>query len=28
MAIAIDGPAASGKSSTAKAVARELGFRH
>ena len=27
-AIAIDGPAASGKSSTAKAVARELGFRH
>lgn len=26
--IAIDGPAASGKSSTAKAVARELGFRH
>jgi cytidylate kinase len=28
MAIAIDGPAASGKSSTAKAVARELGFHH
>jgi cytidylate kinase len=28
MAIAIDGPAASGKSSTAKAVARTLGFRH
>lgn len=28
MAITIDGPAASGKSSTAKAVARELGFRH
>ena len=28
MAIAIDGPAASGKSSTAKAIARELGFRH
>lgn len=28
MAIAIDGPAASGKSSTAKAVARELGYRH
>jgi len=27
-AIAIDGPAASGKSSTAKAVARELGFRY
>src|SRR6187549_3901533 len=27
-AIAIDGPAASGKSSTAKAVARELGFHH
>src|SRR3954468_20490635 len=27
-AIAIDGPAASGKSSTAKAVARALGFRH
>ncbi len=27
-AIAIDGPAASGKSSTAKAVARELGYRH
>jgi cytidylate kinase len=26
MAIAIDGPAASGKSSTAKAVARELGY--
>jgi cytidylate kinase len=26
--IAIDGPAASGKSSTAKAVAAELGFRH
>lgn len=26
--IAIDGPAASGKSSTAAAVARELGFRH
>lgn len=26
--IAIDGPAASGKSSTAKAVARELGYRH
>jgi cytidylate kinase len=28
IAIAIDGPAASGKSSTAKAVARELHFRH
>ena len=28
MAIAIDGPAASGKSTTAKAVARALGFRH
>jgi cytidylate kinase len=28
IAIAIDGPAASGKSSTAKAVARELGFHH
>ena len=28
MAIAIDGPAASGKSSTAKAIARSLGFRH
>ena len=28
MAIAIDGPAASGKSSTAKAVAGELGFHH
>ena len=28
MAIALDGPAASGKSSTAKAVARDLGFRH
>src|SRR5215213_7183034 len=28
MAIAIDGPAASGKSSTAKAVARELHFHH
>lgn len=28
IAIAIDGPAASGKSSTAKAVARELDFRH
>lgn len=28
MAIAIDGPAASGKSSTAKALARTLGFRH
>jgi cytidylate kinase len=28
IAIAIDGPAASGKSSTAKAVARELGYRH
>jgi cytidylate kinase len=28
VAIAIDGPAASGKSSTAKAVARELGYRH
>ena len=28
MAIAIDGPAASGKSSTAKAVARALGFHH
>jgi cytidylate kinase len=26
--VAIDGPAASGKSSTAKAVARRLGFRH
>ncbi|MEO5904896.1 MAG: (d)CMP kinase [Gemmatimonadaceae bacterium] len=28
MCIAIDGPAASGKSSTAKAVARALGFHH
>ncbi len=28
MIIAIDGPAGSGKSSTAKVVARELGFRH
>ena len=28
IAIAIDGPAASGKSSTAKAIARRLGFRH
>ncbi len=28
MAIAVDGPAASGKSSTAKAIARRLGFRH
>src|SRR5512141_3358589 len=28
VAIAIDGPAASGKSSTAKSVARELGYRH
>jgi cytidylate kinase len=28
VAIAIDGPAASGKSSTAKAVARELRYRH
>jgi cytidylate kinase len=28
IAIAIDGPAASGKSSTAKAVARELNFHH
>jgi CMP/dCMP kinase len=28
MIIAIDGPAGSGKSSTAHAVARELGFRH
>ncbi len=28
MVIAIDGPAASGKSSTAKAIARELGFHH
>ncbi|HVF38947.1 MAG TPA: (d)CMP kinase [Gemmatimonadaceae bacterium] len=28
VAIAIDGPAASGKSSTAKAIARRLGFRH
>jgi cytidylate kinase len=28
IAIAIDGPAASGKSSTAKAVARALGFHH
>jgi cytidylate kinase len=28
MVIAIDGPAASGKSTTARAVARELGFRH
>ena len=28
MAIAIDGPAASGKSSTAKAIARMLGFHH
>lgn len=26
--VAIDGPAASGKSSTAKAVAKELGYRH
>jgi cytidylate kinase len=26
--IAIDGPAASGKSTVAKAVARRLGFRH
>jgi cytidylate kinase len=26
--VAIDGPAASGKSSTARAVARQLGFRH
>jgi cytidylate kinase len=28
MAIAIDGPAASGKSSTAKAIARTMGYRH
>ena len=28
MAIAIDGPAASGKSSTAKTIARTLGFHH
>lgn len=28
MIVAIDGPAGSGKSSTAKAVARRLGFRH
>src|SRR5690606_12369943 len=28
MIIAIDGPAGSGKSSTARAVARRLGFRH
>lgn len=28
MVVAIDGPAASGKSSTAKAIARALGFRH
>ncbi len=28
LVIAIDGPAASGKSSTAKAVASELGYRH
>jgi CMP/dCMP kinase len=28
MIIAIDGPAGSGKSSTAQAVARQLGFRH
>lgn len=28
LVVAIDGPAASGKSSTAKWVARELGFRH
>lgn len=28
LVIAIDGPAASGKSSTAKAVAAELGYRH
>ncbi len=28
MPIAIDGPAASGKSSTAKAVARQLGYHH
>jgi CMP/dCMP kinase len=28
MIIAIDGPAGSGKSSTAKAVAKQLGFRH
>ncbi|HEX2722946.1 MAG TPA: (d)CMP kinase [Gemmatimonadaceae bacterium] len=28
MAIAIDGPAASGKSSTAKAIARALGYHH
>lgn len=28
MIIAIDGPAGSGKSSTARAVARKLGFRH
>lgn len=28
MAIAIDGPAASGKSSTARAIAKTLGFRH
>jgi CMP/dCMP kinase len=28
MIIAIDGPAGSGKSSTARAVAQRLGFRH
>jgi cytidylate kinase len=28
LAIAIDGPAASGKSSTAKAIARTMGYRH
>jgi cytidylate kinase len=28
MIVAIDGPAGSGKSSTARAVARDLGFRH
>jgi cytidylate kinase len=28
IAIAIDGPAASGKSSTAKAIARTMGYRH
>jgi cytidylate kinase len=28
IAVAIDGPAASGKSSTAKAIARALGYRH
>jgi cytidylate kinase len=28
IAIAIDGPAASGKSSTARAVAKQLGYRH